>query len=388
MLQNLFSQDIFLYIYAGICGLGLLVRFILELIHIRLIAGSDNLGASKNKTLRHMKMKFETCYKLKIGVNNVDTFVDKNILRYRFCGVLLSTWENFGGQLLLLNFLIVPVSTVFGVLYDCGQDEIIRAGAVGILTGSILILVDKFINLPAKKRLIRLNLLDYLENFCKVRLEQEAFQPELLEQYRKEYFINTEEDKQVSAAAVLAKDDAKTEISRRKEARARKEEEKKAQQLKREEEQKRLEEARKEEERRKLDERKRLAAKRREEELQKLEEEREALERRRAELKKRADEKQQLKERKKAEGEPLAGSLARAAEEYAASKKDEEAKQLEAAKEKINTAEAEIAAEKETLENGQAEAAASDKPSNQIRPKSITPQEEKLIEDILKEFFN
>ena len=31
-----------------------------------------------------MKMKFETCYKLKIGVNNVDIFVDKNILRYRF----------------------------------------------------------------------------------------------------------------------------------------------------------------------------------------------------------------------------------------------------------------------------------------------------------------
>ena len=347
MVQNLYNQNILIYIYAGLCGLGLFVRFILELIHIRLVSESDNLGATKNKTLKHMKMKFETCYKLKIGVNNVDTFVDKNILRCRFCGVLISTWENLSGQVLLLNFLIVPVSTVFGVLFDCGQDEIINAGAVGILTGSILILVDRIVNLSAKKRVIRLNLMDYLENFCKVRLEQEAFHPELLEQYRKEYFQTAEVNKQVSAAATLTKDDSKSEINRRREARLRKEEEKRALQLKREEEQKRIEEVRKEEEKRKLEERKRLAAKRREEELLKLEEEREALERRRAEMKKRADDKLQMNGKKQLRAEEITKSIKIVEEEFAAAKKTEDVdiKQIE-------TVEEEIAAEKELEVNG------------------------------------
>ena len=61
-----------------------------------------------------MRMKYETCYKLNIPVNNVDTFVDKNLTKYRFCGLLLSTWENISGQVLLLSFLIVPISAVFG----------------------------------------------------------------------------------------------------------------------------------------------------------------------------------------------------------------------------------------------------------------------------------
>ncbi len=379
MVQYLYSENILIYTYAGLCGLGLLIHFLLELIHTHLISGSDNLGSTKNKTLKHIKMKFETCYKLKIGVNNVDTFVDKNILRYRFCGILLSTWENVSGQVLLLNFLIVPVSTVFGVLFDCGQDEIIGAGAVGILTGSILILVDRIVNLPAKKKVIRLNLMDYLENFCKVRLEQETFHPELIEKYRKEYFQTAEANKQISAVAPLTKEDSKSEINRRREARLRKEEEKRAQNLKREEEQKRIEEVRREEEKRKQEERKRAAAKRREEELLKLEEEREALERRRAEMKKRAEEKQQINGRKRTETEEVARLEPDMGEESAAVKETEHMGQ------NINVEE-EIAVGKDAAPKNSPPIEAP-RAAEQEKPRTISPQEEKLIEDILKEFF-
>jgi hypothetical protein len=325
-----------------------------------------------------MKMKFETCYKLKIGVNNVDTFVDKNILKYRFGGALLSTWETLSGQVLLLSFLIVPVSTVFGVIFDCGQEAIINAGAVGILTGSILILVDRILNLPAKKKMIRLNLLDYLENFCKVRLEQEAFQPEVLEQYRKEYFQTEEVNKQISAAATLTRDDSKSELNRRREARHKKEEEKKALAMKREEEQKRIEQARKDEEKRKMEERKKIAARRREEELLKLEEEREALERRRAEMKKKAEEKLQVGEKKQHKTEENEKILQSIEEEFAAAKKTEDMDHI--LKEMD-----EIAAEKERAmkERAEKEVLAEAK----AKPRGMSAQEEKLIEDILKEFF-
>lgn len=378
MVQNLFNRNILIYIYAGLCGLGLVVRFILELVHINLIKESDNLGSTTNKALKHMKMKFETCYKLKIGVNNVDTFVDKNILRYRFGGALLSTWETLSGQVLLLSFLIVPVSTVFGVIFDCGQEKIINAGAVGILTGSILILVDRILNLPSKKKLIRLNLMDYLENFCKVRLEQEAFHPEVLEQYRKEYFQTDEVNKQISAAATLAKDDSKSELNRRREARHKKEEEKKALATKREEEQKRIEQARKEEEKRKMEERKKIAARRREEELLKLEEEREALERRRAEMKKKAEEKLQSGEKKQHKAEENNKILQSIEEEFAAAKKTENMNHI--LKEMD-----EIAAEKEREVKAKAEQETT--PETNAKPRGMSLQEEKLIEDILKEFF-
>src|SRR5690554_820539 len=170
MIKDLYYNNIIIYAFAALCGLGVILRFILDIVYIYLVKESDKLGTTKNKLLKHMRMKYETCYKLNIAVNNVDTFVDKNLTKYRFCGLLLSTWENISGQVLLLSFLIVPISAVFGVVFEISPENILYTGAVGILAGAALILVDKMINLPVKKQMIRLNLLDYLENFCKVRL--------------------------------------------------------------------------------------------------------------------------------------------------------------------------------------------------------------------------
>jgi hypothetical protein len=334
-----------------------------------------------------MKMKFETCFKLKIGVNNVDTFVDKNVLRYRFCGVLLSTWDNLGGQVLFLILLMVPVFAVFGVVFECGQDQVLFAGAVGILSGSILIFVDKGMNLSNKKKMLRINLLDYLENFCKVKLDH----PELFEQYRREFVQSAEANKQLETAATAeVKEDTKDELNRRREARRKKEEERKLQAIKREEEQKRLEEARKEEEKRKIEERRQLAARRREEERLKMEEEREALEARRAELKRKAEEKQQAVENKQVKAEEKVPIVQSLEEEIKSNEGQSDMDMLmkgleEIAAEKeqemlLKSAKAQN--EKETADKQKSKAAAV-----KVKIPGMSPQEEKVIEDVLKEFF-
>lgn len=369
MIQSLYNDNLIIYGFAVLCGLGFLVRLILNMVYIYLVNESDKLGNTNNKLLKHMKMKFETCYKLNIGVNNVDTFVDKSLTKYRFCGILLSTWENFSGQVLYLSFLIVPISAIFGVVFEISQDQILYTGAVGIVTGSFLIFVDKTMNLSVKKQTIRLNLLDYLENFCKVRLEHQTSQPEKLEQYRQEY------SKVISSNTKKPQPELETkEINRRKEARKKKEEERRLQALKREEEQRKIEAARKEEERRRMEERKLLAAKRREEELRKLEEEKEALALRREELRKKAEEKQKLNERKtldKSEKEKILNTIQ---EELRVSREEEEEKQV---MESIE----EVAAELEEKANK------AKKESLHTKDSEMTPEEERLIEDVLREFF-
>lgn len=379
MVQYLMEENIIIYIFAGLGALGFITRLILDVVYNRLVRESDSMGATKNKQLKHMKLKFETCYKLKIGVNNVDTFVDKNVYKHRFCGILLSTWENFGGQVLFLSLLLVPVSAVFGVAFDGKQDKILLTGAVGILTSAILILVDKSINLSNKKAMIKLNLEDYFDNFCKVRLEQEAFHPEELEQYRKEYFQAIEAKKQISAASAPVKAEPKAELDRRREARQKKEEEKRLQALKRAEEQKRLEEIRKEEEKRRMEERKQLAAKRQEEELRKLEEERAALEARKAEAKRKAEERQLANQRKHRKGEEKEPVLHSREEEI-----------LPVIEEVDKDPVIMIQGVEEMMD--EKESHGKDKPQQKAaemkkKGRSISVQEEKLVEDILKEFF-
>jgi hypothetical protein len=382
MVQYLIEENIIIYIFAGLCGIGFITRLILDLVYNHFVRESNSMGSTKNKQLKHMKLKFETCYKLKIGVNNVDTFVDKNVYKHRFCGILLSTWENFGGQVLFLSLLLVPVSAVFGVAFDSGQDKVLLTGAVGILASAILIIVDKSINLSNKKAMIKLNLEDYFGNFCKVRLEQEAFHPEELEQYRKEYFQSVEARKQISAASAATKEEPKAELDRRREARRKKEEEKRLQAIKRAEEQKRLEEARKEEERRRMEERKQLAAKRREEELKKLEEERAALEARKAEAKRKSEERQRSnlrKQHKNGEKEEKEEMLHSREEDLlpAFEEKDKDPGIMIRGVEEIP-----VEKEMDGMDKPQLKAVEAKK-----KGKSISTQEEKLVEDILKEFF-
>lgn len=356
MLRYLFEENIIMYIFAGLCVLGVLARLILNLVYKHLIRESDAMGATKNKQLKHMKLKFETCYKLKIGVNNVDTFVDKNVYKHRFCGMLLSTWENFGGQVLFLSLLLVPISAVFGVVFNVEQNTILLTGAVGILGSSVLILVDKSMNLMNKKSMIHLNLEDYFENFCKVRLERETFQPEELEKYKKEFNQVLESGKQISATAMPVKPETKAELDRRKQARARKEEEKRLQAIRRAQEQKKLEEAKIEEEKRRIEERKRIAAKRREEEIRKLEEERLSLEAKKSEISKK----------------PLI--------------MDNINIQIEERGELVQDKNFD-SSEINNMMQGISIAAVTDEEAMKEDSKKFTVQEEKLVEDILKEFF-
>ncbi len=389
MVKFLYDENIILYSFAGLFGLGMLIRLLLDLVYKYLIKESDHPGTTKNKLIRHMKLKFEACFKYKIGVNNVDTFVDKNVLQYRFCGVLLSTWDNLSGQVLYVNLLLVPLFGLFGVIYDCGQRRVLLNGAVGILTCALLIIVDKSINLAMKKRMLRLNMMDYLENFYKSRLEQEALHPELIEETRKEYMQVAESKKQAGVAKETHKEEAKEELNRRKEARRKKEEERKLQAQKREEEQRRLEEARREEERRRLEERRLLAAKRREEELMKIEEERLALEARREEMKRKTQEKQSEQKKKETEKEKLLHSM----------EEDLKPTQTRTDMNKILQGMDEIAASKEqaqperiphSLATAKTDSNDSPKAGKQKVAKGKNNpelQEDKLIEDVLKEFF-
>jgi hypothetical protein len=191
MIQQLYDKYIFIYGMAGLCVLGTLLKIMVSRTYKRLIKASDNMGSTNHKLMRLMKMKFEAYYKLKIGVNNVDSFVDKYVYRHRICGIHLYTWENIGGQLLILCLLAGTVGSVLGLAYDCGKNDILITFFTGVFTSSMLIVVESFINLGAKKSILKANITDYLENFLKVRLEQENFTPEMLEKYRQEYFNNT-----------------------------------------------------------------------------------------------------------------------------------------------------------------------------------------------------
>jgi hypothetical protein len=197
IVKEIFKENILIYVILGLCALSLLIKMLVSFAYKRLMKSSSQMNTSKNKLMKLIRLKFETCYKLKIGVNNVDAFVDKYVYKYRFCGILLYTWENLSGQLLILCLLTGTVGSVFGLIYDCGKVAILSTFFTGIFTAALLITFENMLNLNVKKNIIRVNIKDYLENYLKAKLENEFLTPELLEQYRNEYFTTKNPDKEL-----------------------------------------------------------------------------------------------------------------------------------------------------------------------------------------------
>lgn len=201
MIQKLFDTYVFLYIMGGLCAVGILIKLSLYFGYRSFIKASDSVSASKKRWMKQMKLKFETCYQLKIGVNNVDVFVDKYVSKRKFCGLLLSTWENISGQMITLCLLTASCAGILGIIYDCGKNIVLFTFFMGAVGSIFVIIVDNLVNISEHKKILFLNLKDYFENYLKVRLEREHFYPEELNQYRREYFNSVSESKLEMASA-------------------------------------------------------------------------------------------------------------------------------------------------------------------------------------------
>ncbi len=194
MIQELYEKHIFLYIMGGLCVLGVLLKCILLIIYNKLIISSENMAQAKKSWLKNMKLRFESSYHLKLGVNDVDTYVDKYVSKIKCGGLLLSTWENISGQTIGLCLLTGSFAGILGYVYECGQGPVLFTFFMGAWTAIIVNIVDNIVNISAHKQMLRYNLIDYFENNLKVRMEQEIFHADARKKYQREYFDEEKED--------------------------------------------------------------------------------------------------------------------------------------------------------------------------------------------------
>ncbi len=144
-----------------------------------MIRASNNMGRTNNKFINKLKLKFETLYKLRIKVNNVDAFVDKSINNHKIGGILLITWEKLSGQVAIICVFIGLTCLLYGVYLEVNRMWIVSVLSMSILTGGLLIVLENLLNKHYKKEIIKGNIVDYLENFLINRLENEDIQIDL-----------------------------------------------------------------------------------------------------------------------------------------------------------------------------------------------------------------
>lgn len=163
MLQFLQTGKV-LYVLAAVCGLGAISKLVTSSLYKRLIKETGNIALTKNRNLKALKQKTENMFLLSHGIRNAGAYIEKQIYGFRFLGMPLDSWDNLSVQAMILCFLVGGFAAFGAYWYRCDSYYIVLYGAMGILSGLLLVLVDNSANISLKRQQLTDDLVDYVEN--------------------------------------------------------------------------------------------------------------------------------------------------------------------------------------------------------------------------------
>lgn len=139
-------------------------RIIIWILYQNMIKETDNMSATDNKILKQCKLKFANCYQLNNGVANVPVFVDKFLNRLAIGPLNVQTLYHLSGQLMLLSVFFAGVGVCKSIIAGRSLGELLPFYIVSFMGLYLYFSVSAVTDIKGKRRVLKINLVDYLEN--------------------------------------------------------------------------------------------------------------------------------------------------------------------------------------------------------------------------------
>lgn len=172
MLALFFYHKNFMFAILTLLLFSIICQLLLGVTLHRLIRETENMSATKNKSLQQLKLKFTGCTQLRETIPNVPVFVDKYVNQIRVGKIPVSFLKHLSGQLTLLAVLVAGIGACLGIIEDESFFVIAPFYLVSFLGLYLYFAAASLVDLPGKIAILRTNLVDYLENHLANRLGQ------------------------------------------------------------------------------------------------------------------------------------------------------------------------------------------------------------------------
>ncbi len=149
---------------------GILGRIIIWILYQNMIKETDNMSATNNKVLKQCKLKFANCYQLNGGVSNVSIFVDKFMNRLTLGPLTFEGYYHLSGQLVLLSVLFSGIGVCKSIIGGRTVGEILPFYIFSFGGLYLYFSVSALTDIKGQKRILKTNLVDYLENHMTSKL--------------------------------------------------------------------------------------------------------------------------------------------------------------------------------------------------------------------------
>ena len=183
ILQHRIIMSVVLVLFLS----GTIIQLLLSHFYSVLIAETENMATTEVELLFQCKRKFSNCYRLHNGVLNVSVFVDKYLNKIKMGKFSVSTWKHFSGQLILLSIFTAGLGACIGIINGKTIGEILPFYIISMFDLYFYFAISGFIDVEEKKRVLKINLVDYLENHMGNKLEDLEVSIKHLEDVEKEF---------------------------------------------------------------------------------------------------------------------------------------------------------------------------------------------------------
>lgn len=190
-MKELYESYDLLTVMLGIGVVTVVMQSVAGWVMARLLEDCTQIAGTKNPWIRSLIAKFEICYQLRIPARDAGGFLDRYLWEYRCGGIRLSTWGSMGIYGAWLVGMYFGVCTIVGIYSGTTLREYGLYCVYTVVVLSMIFGGELLLQLHSRQKMIRVYLLDYLENTLKPRLENQYFHSEEMEEYQREYFDET-----------------------------------------------------------------------------------------------------------------------------------------------------------------------------------------------------
>ena len=169
---EIFAEEAVITSLMSACmAVSLFLRVLLGLLYRNMIREADNMASTNNKMLKQCKLKFANCYQLSNGVANIPVFVDKFISRLSIGHLSFHMMYHLSGQAMLLSVVFSGVGICKSIAGGKTLGDILPFYIVSLLGLYLYFSVSTVMDIKGKRRVLKINLVDYLENHLSPRID-------------------------------------------------------------------------------------------------------------------------------------------------------------------------------------------------------------------------
>jgi len=173
---------------------GVIIQLLLSHFYTVLIDETENMATTEVPILYQCKRKFSNNFRLHNGVMNVSVFVEKYLSKIKMGKLTVSTWKHLSGQIVMFSVFVAGLGACKGIVDGKTLGEILPFYIISMFDLYLYFAISGFVDIEQKKRILKINLVDYLENRMGNKLEELEVSMKYLEDEEKEFPVKGKQE--------------------------------------------------------------------------------------------------------------------------------------------------------------------------------------------------